>query len=205
MKPLLLIIILLISISTALGQDFLVEKNVKAITLLPPVGESVPSSVRNSSGVAFSESLKKTYPSIVLSEPTVAMERLENANAVADFSKFLNLFVKTGMIDKAALRTIASACNAETFMLIDVQDFEAQNGSWVRGRSVHNSARVQYTLFSKDGIQIWQHLVVYVHTPQWTAKADKHEKVMADVSNRAVSALRRGVQNGDPKKDVGSP
>ena len=207
---LILISLLLIALPTIVQaqkqtDNFLEQHKIKSIAILPPVGESVPSSVRVSAGALFVSEAQRQLKELKITLPEETTTALEKTNRLDDFTSFLNLFIKTGTVNKSPLARIGESLATDAILLIDVQDFEAQNGSWMRARNGHNSARVQYTLFSPAGEQLWQHLVVYTHTPQFTAKADKAEKVMQDVSRRAVSALMRGIQNSDPKKDVEVP
>jgi hypothetical protein len=203
----LLLIASLISVSLAQSKadNFLTQHHIESIAILPPVGESVPASVRASAGTSLISEYKKTIPSLKVFTPDDSTAILEKADRLDDFTSFLNLFTKTGTINRQPLARIGEALGADAILLIDVQYYEAQNGSWMRGRNGHNSARIQYTLFTADGEKVWQHLVVYTHTPTFTAKADKAETVVERLSRRAVSALLRGIQNDDPKKDVEVP
>lgn len=183
-------------------ENFLTQRGITSIAVLPPTGESVPSNVREIAAATFVSGIEKQMPEIKILDALATFSLLEKASQLDNYVSFLNLFVKTGTINRAALTRMGEAINSSGILLIDVQRLEAQNGSWLRGRNGHNDARVQYTLFSPSGEKIWQHLVVYVHTPTGTAKADKAEKVMQSVNKRALSALIKGTQNTDPRKDV---
>lgn len=183
------------------ARDFLASHNVTSIAILPPVGESIPAEVRNLAASTFIEELKGIRPQVNVITSSETTTHLEKASRLDDYTNFLTLFLKTGTINHPLLSRIGEASGASSILLIDIQQYEAQNGSWLRMRNGHNAVRAQYTLFSANGEQLWQHLVLYVHTPQGTAKADKADKVMERVSKRAAKALLSGEQNSDSRKD----
>lgn len=182
-------------------SDVIKSHNIKSVALLPLVGDSTPDSIRQEINKADVAALKEAYPDLTIIGSDDSLSRLDAEHRVDDLTSFLNLYTKTGAVNRDALGRLLNALKVETILLVHVQEYEAQSGSWLRARNGHNSIRAQYVLFSGPDI-IWRHLVAYVHTPQWTAKADPDHDVAPRIARRAVFALSRNIQNTDPKKDV---
>lgn len=182
-------------------SDVIKSHNIRSIALLPLVGDSTPDSIRQEINKADVAALKEAYPNLTIIGSDESLSRLDAEHRLDDLTSFLNLYTKTGAVIKDALGRLLNALKVETILVVHVQEYEAQSGSWLRARNGHNSVRAQYVLFSGPDI-IWRHLVAYVHTPQWTAKADPDRDIAPRIARRAVFALSRNIQNTDPKKDV---
>jgi hypothetical protein len=182
-------------------SDAIKSHSIKSIALLPLVGDSTPDSIRQEINKADVTALRGAYPDLSVIGSDESITRLDAEHRLDDLASFLNLYTKTGAINKDALGRLLSALKVEAILVVHVQEYEAQSGSWMRGRNGHNSVRAQYVLLSQDET-LWKHLVVYVHTPQWTAKADPDNDVAPRIAKRAIFALSRNIQNTDPKKDI---
>lgn len=206
MKLALALSLLLTAAAAAAAQSpktsFPEQKGVRSISLLPPTGESVPSPVRDTVAASFLEALTKELPAVRFVSSSDSVSALSTGGGLDDFNNFLTLYAKTGVVNQEALARVGGRLKTDGILLIDVQAYESQNGSWSRMRNPHNSARIQCTLFSSSGERLWQHLVNYTHTPTWTSKADTVQKISERLARRAASALAKGEQNADPKKDV---
>jgi hypothetical protein len=181
--------------------DVIRSHSIKSVALMPLVGDSTPDSIRQEINKADVAVLREAYPDLTVIGSDESLSRLDAEHRLDDLTSFLNLYTKTGAVNKDALGRLMSALKVEAILLVHVQEYEAQSGSWMRARNGHNSVRAQYTLFSGTET-LWKHLVVYVHTPQWTAKADPDNDVAPRISKRAAFALSRNIQNTDPKKDI---
>ena len=198
MKTLLLVLALAVSVS---GQDFLAEKKVTSIAILPVVGESVPSEVRETAGKQLWSALNKQTPNIKVTPSDDAATVLDKALRLEDFTSFLNLFTKTGTVNKTSLARCGESLKSH-LLLIEVQEYTERGGSWLRGRSGQNTARIQYTLFTQDGEQIWQTLES-LHRSQLTTTVAPMPEIIGRVSERAVENLIKGKENRDVKQKKG--
>jgi hypothetical protein len=182
------------------SSDVINTNKIASLALLPVVGDSTPDSVRHEINAADLKALSEAYPHVAITGSDESLSRLSAEHRLDDLASFLNLYTKTGAVNEDAMRRIVSALKVQAVLLVQLQEYEAQSGSWMRGRNGHNSVRAQYALLTEKGI-IWHHLVSYVHTPQWTAKADPDKDVAPRIARRALYAIARNIQNTDPKKD----
>jgi hypothetical protein len=203
MSTRLILVILLFGVAVAArGQSPLEKHDIHSLALLPAIGDAVPETVRDLLTGELKSQLEKQFPKLKIKTTADSLSALSQAGELNDFGNLVNLYTKTGVIDSGAAGRIAKAMDVESILLINFQEYEAQNGSWLRARNGHNSVRAQCHLLNSHGETIWHHLVAYVHTPQWTAKADPAKDVTERVAKRVVYALSRGIENTDPKKDI---
>jgi hypothetical protein len=198
MKTLLLILALAMSAS---AQDFLKTKGVSSVAILPVVGESVPQAVRDAAGKKAAAVLLKHVPDLRVTDAADSAAVLEHEARLEDLASFLNLFVKTGTVNTAALSRCGMALEKH-LLLVEVQEYTERGGSWLRSRSGQNTARIQYTLFTKDGEQVWQTLES-LHRSQLTTTVAPMEEIIERVSERAISALVKGEEHKDVKQKRG--
>ena len=202
MRPLPFTFILILALAiSAFAQDFLTDRKIAKIAILPVVGESVPSNVRDTAADQLMAAINKQNLKVEISTPADSVGILDKASRLEDFTSFLNLFTKTGTINKAALERCGESLKGH-LLLIEVQEYTERGGSWLRGRSGQNTARIQYTLFTQDGEQIWQTLES-LHRSQLTTTVAPMPEIIGRVSERAVENLIKGKENRDVKQKRG--
>jgi hypothetical protein len=201
----LILVILLLGVAVAArGQSPLEKHDIHSLALLPVIGDAVPETVRDLLTDELKSQLERQFPKLKIETAADSLSALTQAGELNDFGNLVNLYTKTGVFDSGAAGRIAKALGVESVLLINVQEYLAQQGKWSRGKSSYNSVRAQCYLLNSLGQPIWHHLVAYVHDPHpWlNAKADPAHEVMEKVAARVVYALSRGIENTDPKKDI---
>ena len=178
--------------TTSTGADFLARHNITSLAVLPPLREALPPEVRTAASEMLITKLSARVPSLSIMPPNEAAEKMGQAGRLEDFASFLTLYTTTATVNKQALARIAEALGVNGLLLIDVQHYYERGGSWMRSRGGENQARVQYTLFSASGEQLWQHLEFHEHQSFWVARTARPPAIMRNLAERAVEALMVG-------------
>lgn len=189
--------------SGILGQqaDFLSRLNVNSIAILPPFGSSAPSAARTMSADLFASKfkLRSAATKIVTAEETAAL--LQSKAVMTDYSVFVTTLSQTGIVNTDALKKVAQATGADAVLLIDVLNYQEEKGSWWYGKGGKNVSRIQYTLFrSSDGNKVWETLEFRQHDSKVSTNPYPMERVLGDVTDKAVTALLAGTQHTDVRK-----
>jgi len=179
---------------------FLDRQGIFSLAILPPIGQSIPNATREVAVDLFSMKLKlKTSMRIVRPDNLVA--RLEQSGLMGEFSGFITLLSQTGMINKEALKRMGETVDADALLLIHVLDYEEEKGSWWYGRGGKNLCRIQYSLFrASDGEKVWESLEFRQHDSKLSTNPYPMERVIGDVSEKAVTSLLTGRQNADVRR-----
>jgi len=182
-------------------EDFLDRQRITSIVLLPPVGESVPSSARRLSADLFMTNLKVRRASCRLVGPEEALGRIERAGLLSDFTGLVNLLSQTGVVNREVLRRIGTAAETDAVLLINVLDYQEEKGSWWYGKGGRNLGRIQYTLFATStGEKVWESLEFRQHDSKLSTRPYPMDRVIGDISEKAVASLLTGRQNRDVRK-----
>lgn len=182
-------------------EDFLTRQGIASLAILPPLGQSVPSPTRQVAADLFNTKLKLRSSAVRIATPDSVVERLEREGLMNDFGNFITLLAQTGTFNRGILKRIGVATAADGVLLINVLDYEEQKGSWWYGRGGKNLARIQYSLFrASDGEKIWESLEFRQHDSKLSTNPYPMERVISDVSEKAVNSLLSGKQNADVRR-----
>jgi len=182
-------------------DDFLDRQTIASITVLPPMGESVPSSARQLSADLFMSKLKLRRASCRLVGPEEALTRIERASLMGDYTGFVNLISQTGVVNRDVLKLIGSAVETDAVLLINLLDYQEEKGSWWYGKGGKNLGRIQYTLFATSkGEKVWESLEFRQHDSKLSTSPYPMERVIGDISDKAVTSILTGRQNTDVRR-----
>ena len=96
------------------AEDFLDRQNVYSIAVLPPVGDSVPDSVRKAAGDLFILKLTLRRSSVRVVRPEALVEQLNKAGKLSEFASFVNLLSQTGVVNRESLTAIGNTADPST-------------------------------------------------------------------------------------------
>ncbi len=183
------------------AEDFLDHQNVSSIAVLPPVGASIPDSVRKAAGDLFILKLTLRRSSVRVVRPETLVEQLNKAGKLSEFASFVNLLSQTGVVNRGSLTAIGNTAETDALLLINVLNYEEEKGSWWYGKGGKNFCRIQYSLFRvSDGERIWQSLEFRQHDSKLSTRPYPMERVVGDVSKKAVTSLLTGRENVDVRR-----
>jgi hypothetical protein len=181
--------------------DFLAQQKIASLAILPPLGQSVPSATREVAADLFNTKLKLRSSALKTTTPDSALERIHREGLMNDYGNFITLLAQTGTTNRDALTKIGLAVGVDGLLLINVLEYDEEKGSWWYGKGGKNLARIQYSLFRvSDGQQIWQSLEFRQHDSKLSTNPYPMERVISDVSEKAVDSLLSGKQNADLRR-----
>jgi hypothetical protein len=182
-------------------EDFLAHQGISSIAVLPPVGESVPIAARQLSADLFATKLKLHDSSVRLLAANETLSRLQQKGGNNDFAVFVTVFFQTSIANADSLKKIGQATGTDALLLIHVLNYDEEKGSWWYGKGGKNVCRVQYSLFrSSNGENIWETLEYRQHDSKVSTNPYPMERVIGDVSDKAVASLVVGRQNVDVRQ-----
>ena len=113
----------------------------------------------------------------------------------------LQRFLRLGFASADLLKKIGQATGTDALLLIHVLNYDEEKGSWWYGKGGKNVCRIQYTLFrSSNGEKVWETLEFRQHDSKVSTNPYPMERVIGDVSDRAVASLVSGRQNVDVRQ-----
>lgn len=181
--------------------DFLTRQGIRSIAVLPALGDSVPSAARQLSADLFDSKLKLRNSALRILTPDEVTNRLQQQGATGDFSAMVTLLSQTGMVNTEAMKKIGQVAGADGLTVIDVLNYDEEKGSWWYGKGGKNVCRIQYSLFrASDGQKIWETLEFRQHDSKVSTNPYPMERVIGDVTDKAVTALLADVQHVDVRK-----
>jgi hypothetical protein len=182
-------------------DDFLSQQRISSIAVLPPLGESVPSSARQLAGDLFVTKLKSRSAGVRLMAADETLSRLQQKEATNDFAVLVTTFSQTGIVNADLLKKIGQATGTDALLLIYVLNYDEEKGSWWYGKGGKNVCRIQYTLFrSSDAEKIWETLEFRQHDSKLSTSPYPMERVIGDVSDKAIASLLIGKQHTDVRQ-----
>lgn len=196
------VVFTLAALTSAYGQqereDFLEAQHISSLAALPPVGEAVPASTRLAAGDLFVMKLRLRRAALRVVRAEELVTLLEQKGLMGEYANFVTLLAQTGIPNRESLKLVGEAAGTDGLLLIQVLDYEEQKGSWWYGRGGRNLARIQYTLFrTSDGEKVWESLEFRQHDSKLSTRSYPMERVIGDVSEKAVTSLLTGQQNRD--------
>jgi len=201
--PTALILVTLVRPGSALGQhaDFLSRLNINSIGILPPVGANAPSAARTMSGDLFVSTFKMRNAAVKIVAADETASLLQAKSAMSDYSTFVTVLSQSGIVNTDALKKVAQVVGTDAVLLIDVLNYQEEKGSWWYGKGGKNVSRIQYTLFrSSDGNKVWETLEFRQHDSKVSTNPYPMERVLGDVTDKAVTSLLAGTQHADVRK-----
>ncbi len=181
--------------------DFLSRISINSIAILPPLGANAPSAARTMSADIFASKFKVQSAAIKLISADQTASLLQSKSATSDYSQFVTTFTQTGIANTDALKKIAQILGSDAVLLIDVLNYQEEKGSWWYGKGGKNISRIQYTLFrSSDGQKLWETLEFRQHDSKVSTNPYPMERVIGDVTEKAIASLLNGTQHVDVKK-----
>jgi hypothetical protein len=182
-------------------EDFLARQEISSIAVLPAVGDSVPSAARQLSADLFLAKLKLHTSFVRILTADETLSRLQQKDQTNDFAVFVTAFSQTGIASADLLKKIGQATGTDALLLIHVLNYDEEKGSWWYGKGGKNVCRIQYTLFrSSNGEKVWETLEFRQHDSKVSTNPYPMERVIGDVSDRAVASLVSGRQNVDVRQ-----
>lgn len=183
------------------SEDFLNRQRVASIAVLPPVGDSVPDPARKLASDLFIMKLGLRNSTVRLLRPEDVIDRLNKAGLLSEFAGLVNLLSQTGIVSRESVSTIGKSAGADSLLLVNVLDYEEEKGSWWYGKGGKNLCRIQYSLFRvSDGEKIWESLEFRQHDSKLSTRPYPMERVIGEVSEKAVTSLLTGRQNVDVRR-----
>lgn len=184
------------------AEDFLDRQKVTSIGVLPPIGDSVPDSARKMAADLFIMKMTLRNAAVRVVRPDTLIERLNKAGLLSEFATFVNLVSQTGVVSSESIRAIGNAAETDTLLLVNVLDYEEEKGSWWYGKGGKNICRIQYSLFRvSNGEKIWESLEFRQHDSKLSTRPYPMERVIGDVSEKAVTSLLTGRQSVDVRRN----
>jgi hypothetical protein len=187
----------------AVGQhpDFLTGHNINSIAILPPLGANAPASARTMSADLFVIKFKAQNSGVKLVTADQTTSAMQSKSTMPDYSLFVTTLAQSGLVNTDALKKVTQELGTDAVLLIDVLNYQEEKGSWWYGKGGKNISRIQYTLFrSSDGIKIWETLEFRQHDSKVSTNPYPMERVIGDVTDKAVVCLLNGTQYVDVKK-----
>jgi hypothetical protein len=182
-------------------NDFLSREHISSIAVLPPMGGDAPSSARTMSADVFTSKVKLRNSSVKIVAADETLSRLQAKSIMSDYSSFVTVFAQTGIINSDATKKLGQSLGTDAILLIDVLNYQEEKGSWWYGKGGQNIARIQYTLFrSSDGDKVWETLEFRQHDSKVSTNPYPMERVIGDITDKAVAALVSGEQHVDVRK-----
>jgi hypothetical protein len=189
------------SVTQQQTDDFLSQKGISSIAVLPPLGESVPSSARQLAADLFVTKLKARAAGVRLLGADETLSRLQQKEETKDFGILVTTLTQTGIADAVSLKRIGEVAGTDAILLIHVLNYDEEKGSWWYGKGGKNVCRIQYTLFrSSNAERLWETLEFRQHDSKLSTNPYPMERVIGDVSDKAIASLLSGKQNIDVRK-----
>jgi len=183
------------------SADFLTRQRITSIAVLLPLGDSVPSAARQLSADLFDTKLKLRDSALRIFAPDEVTNRLQQQGATSDFAAMVTLLSQTGMVNTEAMKKIGQLAGADGLMVIHVLNYDEEKGSWWYGKGGKNVCRIQYSLFRvSDGQKVWETLEFRQHDSKVSTNPYPMERVIGDVTDKAVTALLTDAQHVDVRK-----
>jgi hypothetical protein len=105
------------------------------------------------------------------------------------------------MVNTEAMKKIGQLADAVGLMVIHVLNYDEEKGSWWYGKGGKNVCRIQYSLFRvSDGQKVWETLEFRQHDSKVSTNPYPMERVIGDVTDKAVTALLTDAQHVDVRK-----
>ena len=181
-------------------EDFLSQKGISSIAVLPPLGESVPNSARQLSADLFVTKLR-SRSGVHLMAADESLSRLQQKEVTNDFAVLVTTLSQTGIVNGDLLKKIGQSMGTDALLLIHLVNYDEEKGSWWYGKGGKNICRIEYTLYrSSDAGKIWETLEFRQHDSKVSTNPYPMERVIGDVSDRAVASLLMGRQNTDVRQ-----
>jgi hypothetical protein len=187
----------------AFGQqtDFLSRLNVNSIAILPPLGADAPAAARTMSADLFASNFKLHNAAIKLVSADDTATLLQTKATMSDYSLFVTTLSQTGIVNSDALKKVAQAMGTDAVLLINVLNYQEEKGSWWYGKGGRNVSRIQYLLFrTSDGNKVWETLEFRQHDSKLSTNPYPMERVLGDVTDKAITSLFSGTQPVDVRK-----
>jgi hypothetical protein len=196
------ITLMLIAFGTAQQSlDFMGREKVSSISILPPIGQSAPDSARQAAVDVLARKLGLATAGLRIVSPDAFLRELQAKGGLTDYTNLVTLFSQSGLADRESVRRLAKTSEADALLLVNVLDYDEQKGSWWYGKGGKNVCRIQYTLFqAATGDKLWQTLEFRQHDSKVSTNPYPMERVIGDVTDKAISALLVGRQDTDVRQ-----
>lgn len=189
------------SVAFAQQDDFPSRLNVNSIAILPPLGANAPAAARTMSADLFASKFKLRNGAIKLVTADETASLLQSKSTMSDYSLFVTTLSQTGIVNTDALKKVMQAMGTDAVLLINVLNYQEEKGSWWYGKGGRNVSRIQYSLFrASDGNKVWETLEFRQHDSKLSTNPYPMERVLGDVTDKAITSLFSGTQHVDVRK-----